>query len=206
MTDYDAARELLRTAELALMHQREAVAEMRRNLPPGPLVDDYVFDSADGTVRLSELCHDGRPLILYHFMFGKQQTELCPMCSMWTDGWAAVADHIASRADFAVVTAASVDQTMEIAAGRGWTDLRWLSATDNTFKLDIGGEDESGNQMPFVSVYGHTGDGIRLSYSGGAHITGDHWRGIDLLSPVWHFLDLTRDGRDDWMPSLVYPS
>ena len=27
-----------------------------------------------------------------------------------------------------------------------------------------------------------------------------HWRGMDLLSPVWNFLDLTPEGRGDWMP------
>jgi len=27
---------------------------------------------------------------------------------------------------------------------------------------------------------------------------------IDMLCPVWHLPDLTRDGRDDWYPSLQY--
>jgi predicted dithiol-disulfide oxidoreductase (DUF899 family) len=27
------------------------------------------------------------------------------------------------------------------------------------------------------------------------------YRGIDLLSPVWHVLDLLPSGRGDWMPS-----
>ncbi len=29
-------------------------------------------------------------------------------------------------------------------------------------------------------------------------------RGIDLLAPVWHLLDLTPRGRGDWYPSLDY--
>jgi predicted dithiol-disulfide oxidoreductase (DUF899 family) len=29
-------------------------------------------------------------------------------------------------------------------------------------------------------------------------------RGIDLLSPVWHMLDLTPRGRGDWYASLDY--
>jgi predicted dithiol-disulfide oxidoreductase (DUF899 family) len=32
-----------------------------------------------------------------------------------------------------------------------------------------------------------------------AHAEG--WRGIDLVRPVWHVLDLLPGGRDDWMPS-----
>jgi predicted dithiol-disulfide oxidoreductase (DUF899 family) len=30
-------------------------------------------------------------------------------------------------------------------------------------------------------------------------------RGIDLLSPVWHMLDLTPQGRGDWYTKLEYP-
>ena len=205
MSDYTTAREELRDAELALMREREAVAELRRKLPLGPVVDDYVFASADGDVRLSELFTAAdRPLVLYHFMLGKAQAEPCPACSMWTDGWSAVADHLSESLDFAVVTAAPVDQMTDVVAVRGWDKLRWLGAADNSFKIDIGGEDEAGNQSPFLSVYELTGDEPRMTYSGGAHIVGEHWRGIDLLSPVWHLLDLTRQGRGDWFPSLQY--
>ncbi len=30
-------------------------------------------------------------------------------------------------------------------------------------------------------------------------------RGIDLLSPIWHMLDLTPQGRGDWYTKLEYP-
>jgi predicted dithiol-disulfide oxidoreductase (DUF899 family) len=29
-------------------------------------------------------------------------------------------------------------------------------------------------------------------------------RGIDLLVPVWHYLDLIPKGREGWYPSLTY--
>ncbi len=202
MTAFETSREELLEAELELMLQRERVAHLRRELPPGPLVDDYVFDGEDGEVRLSELVSADRPLVLYHFMFGKLQGDPCPMCSMWTDGWNAVADHFAERIDFAMVTAASASDNTALAQAQGWTNLRWLSAAESTFKLDIGGEDPEGNQWPFVSVYEGDTDGPRLSYSGSAHLRDDHWRGLDLLSPVWHMFDLTRAGRGDWMPRL----
>jgi predicted dithiol-disulfide oxidoreductase (DUF899 family) len=31
-------------------------------------------------------------------------------------------------------------------------------------------------------------------------------RGVDLFSPVWHLLDLTPQGRDNWYPQLSYPA
>lgn len=201
---YAAAREQLRAAELELMLQRENVAAMRRNLPPGPEADDYVFASKDGAVRLSELfTSPDRSLVLYHFMFGKAQEQPCPMCAMWTDGWNALTHHLDETLDFAIVSAAPIDATLRLADSRGWTNLRWLSAHDNSFKRDIGGEDEAGNQQPFISVWELADGAPRLTYSGGAHIQGEHWRGVDLLSPVWHFQDLTRQGRGDWFPTLA---
>ena len=203
MSDYDAAREELRQAELALMQQREEVAALRRRLPPGPEVDNYVFGSAEGDVNLVDLFTD-RPLVLYHFMFGGKQESPCPMCSMWADGWNAVERHVDQKLDLALVTNGSVDENAKLAQDRGWTNLRWLSAAGTSFKADFGSQDGDGNQWPFFTLFELDGDTPQLSYSGGAHITGEHWRGVDLLSPVWHFLDMTRQGRGDWMPSLEY--
>ncbi len=201
MTTFEAARQELLDAEVELMLQRERVAEMRRNLPPGPVVENYTFEDSAGTVSLTELfTAPDRPLVLYHFMYGKAQVTACPMCSMWTDGWNAVAEHLATRVDFAVVTAASPADNARLAAERGWSNLVWLSAANTTFKTDIGGEADDGNQWPFISAYELDGDVPRLTYSGGAQLRDEHWRGVDLLSPVWHFFDLTRQGRSDWMP------
>ena len=41
--EYLHAREQLRLADIGLMQQSERVAEMRRALPLGPVVDDYEF-------------------------------------------------------------------------------------------------------------------------------------------------------------------
>ncbi len=205
--DHAAARTELRAAELALMQQRESVAAMRRDLPPGPIVDDYEFGSSNGPVRLSELFGAAdRPLVLYHFMFGAKQTSPCPMCSMWADGWNAVEHHLAENLDLALVTAATVDDNERLAVEHGWTQLRWLSAVGTTFKTDFGSQDGDGNQQPFVTVFELDAGAPRLTYSGGAHIDGDHWRGIDLLSPVWHFLDLTRAGAGCGCPDSARPA
>ena len=50
-----------------------------------------------------------------------------------------------------------------------------------------------------------SGGTVRHVYSNWAQLADDRReRGIDLLSPVWHLLDLTPAGRDDWYPSLDY--
>ncbi len=115
--DYLAKREQLRLAEIELMRQRERVAELRRHLPSGPVMQDYKFiegpadldagDTPTKTVRLSELfTSSDRPLVIYHLMYGKRQTKPCPMCTAWIDGYNGVADHIAQKVDSAIVAAA----------------------------------------------------------------------------------------------------
>lgn len=203
--DYNLARAELRDAELALMRQREVVAGLRRELPLGPPASDYMFGASGGDVRFVDLFSDpARPLVLYHFMFGESMNQPCPMCSMWADGWNGVVRHVEQRVDFALVTQGTVDQNERLAAERGWTNLRWLSAAGTSFKRAYGSQDNEGNQQPFLTVFELHDGQPRLTYSGGAHIAGDHWRGVDLLSPVWHFFDLTRQGRGDFMPRLDY--
>lgn len=203
---YDAAREELRTAELELMQQRERVAEMRRNMPTGPASPNYEFtefvDGAERSITLTDLFSDpSKPLVIYHFMFGKQQTSPCPMCAMWADGWDSITHHLAERINFVVAASSSAQEWHDTATSRGWTNFRKVSAAPSSFKLDIGGEDDAGNQWPFISVWELIDGAPTMTYSGSANIEGNHWRGVDLLSPVWHFLDLTRIGREDWNPS-----
>ena len=45
---------------------------------------------------------------------------------------------------------------------------------------------------------------VHHSYSGRALLTAERFRGMDLLSPVWHFFDLLPDARGDWSPSRSY--
>ena len=207
--EYRRQREELRVAELDLIDQAERVAALRRTLPADTLVDDYpLIDVASGDrVRLSELFSaPGRPLILYHFMYGKLQTEPCPLCTMWSDGYNAAAPHLTQNADFVVVAAADPAAIAAHAASRGWSNLRLLSARDSTFKYDLGSEEEDGEQIESISVFTRGGDGsVRHVYSKGAQMADDRReRGIDLLTPVWNLLDLTPNGRGDWYPSLHY--
>jgi predicted dithiol-disulfide oxidoreductase (DUF899 family) len=215
--EYLAAREELRRAEIDLMRHRERVAAQRRALPPGPAVKDYSFqegpaDLAAGDapvreVRLSRLFSSpDRPLIVYHLMYGKQQTEPCPMCTLWIDGFNGVAHHIAQNADFVVAAAAAPPALRQHARNRGWDRLRLLSCGDSTFKYDLGSEDEDGVQDSTVSVFSLDADGtVRHSYSAHPRMAEDiDQRGIDLLAPVWHLLDLTPQGRGDWFAALDY--
>jgi len=216
--EYLAKREELRLAEIDLMRQRERAAELRRHLPPGPALKDYKFiegpvdlDSGDTpprTVRLSELfTATGRPLVIYHLMYGKRQIKPCPMCTAWIDGINGVAHHVAQNADFAICAAADPAALRAHGRARGWTRLRLLSAGDSTFKYDLGSEDREGNQDSTISVFTKDSHGAVHHF-----YTAHPWmspeikeRGIDLMSPIWHVLDLTPQGRGDWYATMEYP-
>jgi predicted dithiol-disulfide oxidoreductase (DUF899 family) len=200
--------------EIALMQHQERVSQLRRSLPLEPVPDYQFSEGPPGLelpddprpVRLSGLFSaPERTLIVYHFMFGKAQTQPCPMCTLWLDGINAVAPHLTQRADLAVVGAHEVPHLRRFARARGWRNLRMVSAGDSSFKADFASENATGEQSPAVSVFRLGDDGLpRHFYTGHAEMTAEHFRGIDLLSPLWHLLDLTPEGRDDWYPSLKY--
>ena len=216
-SEYLAKREELRLAEIELMRQRERVAELRRHLPEGAPIQDYEFeegprdlnagDAPARSVRLSELfTTPKRSLVIYHFMFGKRQTKACPMCTAWLDGANGVAHHLAQSLDFAVVAAADLPTLRAYARERGWDKLRLLSAGNSPFKYDLGSEDREGGQDSTISVFTRDAKGtLRHFYSAHPRMAPDiQERGIDLLTPIWHFMDLTPQGRGSWYASLDY--
>ena len=103
--EYVSEREELRLAEIDSVKSRERVAQLRRQLPKGAIVDDYAFiegpaelddgDKPTRVIRLSELFTAAkRSLVIYHFMYGKRQTSPCPMCTLIIDSLNGVAHHL----------------------------------------------------------------------------------------------------------------
>jgi len=215
--EYLSKREELRLAEIELMKQRERVAALRRQLPPGAVVEDYEFiegpaslnegDAPEHKVRFSELfTAPDRSLVIYHLMYGKKQTVPCPMCTAWIDSFNGIAHHLAQNVDVAIVAAADVPALRAHARNRGWDKLRLLSAGNSTFKYDLGSEDAAGRQDSTISVFTRDSDGtLRHFYSGHPWLGDDiKERGIDELNPIWNVLDLTPAGRGTWYASLAY--
>ena len=215
--EYVKAREELRQAEVDLMREGEREAAMRRQLPEGPVVDDYAFfegparlDAGDEPVRTVRLTDQfsspDRPLVVYYFMYGKAQTSPCPMCTLWIDGFNGLAHHLAQRADFVIAGAADVGRLRAWGRQRGWDRARLLGCGDSSFKFDLGSEDEEGNQDSTVSVFSLDTSGTPRHVYGGHPTMADdiRERGIDLLSPLWHILDLTPRGRGDGYASHAY--
>ena len=214
---YRKQRAELLEAEIALKDEIERVAALRRALPLDTTVEDYEFEEipaplAAGDVsprrklRLSALFE--RPdetVVLMHFMFGKKQAKPCPMCTLWADGYDGIVPHLDRRVRFAVVVAGDVAAFRDYARSRGWRNLRVLSSGDASLKRDFGFEDAEGAQQPGASVFRLGADGRpRHFYSVSAMLTPSQFRGMDQLTPFWSFLDLTPEGRGDFMPMRSY--
>jgi predicted dithiol-disulfide oxidoreductase (DUF899 family) len=214
--DYRKLRDELLAAEVALKDQREQVAALRRKLPLDTEIQDYEFhegpadltkDGPYSAVRLSRLFDDAdKPLIVYQYMYGAAQKRPCPSCTMWVDGFNGVAHHLRQTMNFAIIAQAGIREWREWGRERSWHALRLVSSEGSDFKSVLNFQDSEGKQRPGLSVFKRLQDGsVRHFYSVSAQMTDQvKLRGIDLLSPVWHLLDLTPDGRGQWDPKLKY--
>ncbi len=209
--EYAKLREELLEAEIALKDQREKVAELRRKLPQDTVVEDYPLrvtdldgDAALKETRLSALFDDpGKPLVLMHFMYGGSMQDPCPMCTMWADGYDGVVSHLRQRVNFGVLVAGDLATFRRYAEGRGWRNLRLVSSEGTSFKRDFRMETPEGGQIPGASVFVKRGDQVIHTSTSSAMMRGQ-FRGMDLLSPVWNFFDLTPEGRGDFFPAKSY--
>jgi len=213
--NYDEQRAALRKAELELIDQIERVAQMRRRLPVVRRVKDYCFREGppDLTVnaptsffetKLSELFAPGKDsLIIDHLMFREDDERACPMCSLWADGYDAVAKHITNKTNFVLVAKTDIGKLRDWARARGWHNLRLLSSQGTSFNRDFGFE-EDGDQLPGISVFRRKDDGIYHFYAQRANPIPGRLRGIDLYTPVWNLFDTLPEGREDWLPEHFY--
>jgi predicted dithiol-disulfide oxidoreductase (DUF899 family) len=218
--EYRRLRNELLEAETALKDQRERVAQLRRQLPMGVKVkQDYVFREGPTDINsndpalffdtpLSRLFGKGKDsLIIDHMMFAPKAEKGCPMCSMWADGYNAVAPHISDKVNFVLVARAPLEKLRSWGQRRGWNKIRLLSSYENTFNKDFNLECDADCQHPGVSVFKRSanGDGdIHHFYTTEASLEHTHHRGIDLYTPVWTLFDLLPEGRENWMPKHFY--
>ena len=93
----------------------------------------------------------------------------------------------------------------EYARSRGWRHARIVSAGESDLKRQLGFETDEGAQLPGLSVFERDASGVLSHfYSQSAMLGADGFRGMDLLNPLWHFIDALPAGRADFMPRKSY--
>ena len=227
--EYRKARNALLAEEMALRRQIEAVATQRRALPPGGKVpEDYVFEwigqsGMPEKVRMSELFGRHRTLILYSFMYGPERDAPCPMCTHLLDSINGGARHVGQRASLYIVAKSPIARLIAWARQRGWDHLQFLSTDGNSYDADYfgdsskvpaairrerGGKDGENWDETMFNVFRLDNGTVRHFW--GSELTwgpsepGQHHRSGDAVNALWGFLDMTPEGRGEFMPKLAY--
>jgi predicted dithiol-disulfide oxidoreductase (DUF899 family) len=226
--DYRAARDRLLESEIALRRQMEAVAAERRALPQGGEVpEDYVFQGAEGEVRLSELFAPGhQSLAIYSFMFPRYPTDTrvgpadgetarlpleegpCPSCTAILDQLDSVIPHSKQRMSFVAVANAPLERVVTFAWERGWRHLPLFSTAGNNYNRDYFGQSPEGYSQPMINVFEKDGDKVRHFWGSEMLYAptdpGQDPRHAGTIEPLWTLFDLTREGRPEWDEQLDY--
>jgi len=234
-SEYRSARDRLLQLEIALRRQMEAVAIELRALPAGGQIpENYLFDSIGeggepATARMSQLFGSGDTLMLYHYMFprhaqdtrpgptGGTTAELqleqgpCPSCTALIDMWEGTMPHFYGLGgNLAVVAKTPIERVAAFARERGWKHIRLLSAANNNFRRDYGGDGPDGQPVPLLTVFKRwPDDAIRLHWASelihAASDPGQDPRHLGTVEPLWTLFDLTPSGRPAADEQMQYP-
>jgi predicted dithiol-disulfide oxidoreductase (DUF899 family) len=227
--EYRKARNALLSEEMALRRQIEAVAAQRRALPLGGEVpQDYVFERIGDNgmpekVAMSQLFGQHRTLIIYSFMYGPDRQVPCPMCTHLLDSMNGAAQHIAQRASLYVVAKSPIARLIDWGRSRQWDHLQLLSTAGNSYNADYFGDSAkvphdirkrrgatSGSDWDETMFNVFHQDNGKVRHFWGSELTWaldepyQHHRSGDAANALWGLLDMTPDGRGQFMPKLAY--
>jgi predicted dithiol-disulfide oxidoreductase (DUF899 family) len=177
---------------------REEMRALQAAVEPQP-VQDYVFATNEGEVRLSQLFGDKRDLFVIHNM-----GTSCRYCTMWADGFNGVYDHLADRAAFVLATPNTPEVQKQFAHARGWR-FPMVSQAGNSFARDMGYRLEHGDEVgedasrwvPGVSAFQKRDGGV-------VRVSDTDLGPSDDFCSVWHFLDMLPEGPAGWAPKFRY--
>lgn len=215
----EARLELLE-AEKELTRRGDELARRRRALPWVAVDKEYLFDTDDGEETLPELFAGRSQLLVYHFMFGPEWTEGCPVCSYWADNFNGGIVHLNQRdVTMVCVSRAPLAQLDAYKRRMGWT-FPWASSSRNDFNYDFrvslpdvpagasqsdmprGVADRAGGarynftkepfapEMPGLSAFALDDGVVHHTYSCYA-------RGLDAFNSANQLLDRVPKGRDE---------
>lgn len=204
-----AARKALLVKEKKFTRERERLAEERRKLPWVKVEKDYVFDGPQGPQTLAQLFGKKSQLIVYHFMFGPGWREGCAHCSFWADHYDPMLPHLGARdASFIVISRAPLSEIKPFQKRMGWR-FTWVSSNRNDFNYDYHASFYPEDLKNGTAVYNYAKLDMDISDREGISVffkdkKGDIYhtystfaRGIDIVNPTYHFLDLLPKGRDE---------
>jgi predicted dithiol-disulfide oxidoreductase (DUF899 family) len=205
----EARKELLEK-EKEFSRLRDEMGQQIRDLPWERVGKEYVFDGPDGKESLSDLFAGRSQLLVYHFMFGPDDSEGCPACSLVADHYEPTIIHLKQR-DVTLVTVsrAPLDKLQAYRKRMGWS-FKWVSSQDNDFNWDyhvsFKPQDVEKNNIYYNYSKGNAfqmselqGLSVFFKDEDGAvfHTYSTYARGLDTFLGVYRFLDIVPKGRDE---------
>jgi predicted dithiol-disulfide oxidoreductase (DUF899 family) len=223
--EWASARDELLKREKELTRANDELARQRRELPWVRIEEEYRFDTDDGTRTLAELFDGRSQLLVYHFMFGPQYTEGCPVCSAGADTFDGGVAHMNARdITFTCVSRAPLEQLRAYKQQMGWT-FPWASSAGSDFNFDFGvshtqdaiapflegelgpvprlaadcGTDPAGymSESPALSAFALSDGAVHHTYSTSA-------RGLEIILGFYPFIDRTPKGRNEGVPAEMW--
>jgi predicted dithiol-disulfide oxidoreductase (DUF899 family) len=201
------ARLTLLDAEKDLTRRSDDLARRRRQLPWVPVDNEYLFETGAGEQTLPELFSGRSQLLVYHFMFGPEWTEGCPVCSFWADGFDRAIVHL-NRRDVTMVCAsrAPLERLEAYKRRMGWS-FEWVSSLRNEFNYDLGVSFPE-NRVTNASTHNfkpqrgfpeeHAGMSSFALHDGIVyHTYSCYSRGLEAFSSAYQLLDRAPNGRDE---------
>jgi predicted dithiol-disulfide oxidoreductase (DUF899 family) len=210
--EWIAAGNALLKKEKEFTKARDAMSAARRDLPWVKVDTNYVFESPEGPVSLSDLFNGKSQLIVYHFMYEPGWKEGCPGCSFVCDHADGARQHFEHHdVAFVAVSRAPLAEFEGFKKRMGWS-FRWISSEKNNFNYDFGvsyhredldagpvlhnfiTQKLNSEEQPGLTVFTKGEDGtIYRTYS-------TYERGLDMLIGAYNYLDLTPKGRNESGP------
>jgi predicted dithiol-disulfide oxidoreductase (DUF899 family) len=207
--DWLAARLELLEREKELTRRSDELARQRQELPWVRIEKEYSFETDQGSQTLIELFDGRSQLLVFHFMFGPEDTEGCPGCSFMADHVDGAVAHLNHRdVTFLAASRAPLEKLDAYKRRMGWT-LPWVSSFGTDFNLDFAVFTEeqrrSGTGFNFGSARRadidirqeelHGLSSFALQEGAVYHTYSCYDRGTDVLHATWQLLDRAPNGR-----------
>jgi predicted dithiol-disulfide oxidoreductase (DUF899 family) len=155
-----ARRELLER-EKELTRRSDELARERQELPWVPVDEPYSFATDDGPKTLAELFDGRSQLLVYHLMFGPEDSEPCIGCSFTADNLDGAGFHLEHHdVTFVAVSRAPLEKLNAYQRRSGWR-FPWVSAFGTDFNLDF---------SVFTEEERRTGTGFNFGTARNAHL------------------------------------
>jgi predicted dithiol-disulfide oxidoreductase (DUF899 family) len=206
-----AARVELLEREKELTRRSDELARQRRELPWVRVDKEYTFETDEGPKTLSELFDGRSQLLVFHLMFGLEDTAACPGCSFMTDHVDGAVVHLEHRdVTFVAVSRAPLEKLSAYKRRMGWS-LPWVSTSGSDFNLDFTVFTEEERRTGSGANFGtprradadirqeelHGLSAFALEDGVVYHTYSCYDRGTDVLHGTWQLLDRAPKGRGD---------